>query len=223
MKKIAFIITFFLVFTQSPVTSDVNDGNHTLHIGAGHIPDPILPWEFGWENKVITSAIFSPLYNLDKNGNLLPELADGLPKLVGGEIHVTLKEGVKFSDGSVLSSEDVVFTYKLNLLPIIRSDFYFLLKDILNNDSISAIDEKTIRFVPEFFGFYQNRILTIPIVSEQIYGDDYEICSQGTCPYNQFDDDPVIGTGPFILEDLNRDLLVMTKNYGYWDAEFVFF
>ena len=69
--------------------------------------------ENGWDGN-ITQAIFAPLVGLDKEGEPIPILAK---KWDISEDQLTytfyLKDGLKFSDGSPLTADDVAFTLTL--------------------------------------------------------------------------------------------------------------
>ncbi|EDQ7153682.1 ABC transporter substrate-binding protein [Salmonella enterica subsp. enterica] len=100
-----------LVFTSSLfAASDTADGR-TLKLAIGPEPtegfDPMLGWSHG-----SYLLLHAPLLkqNADMSwGNLLTEKVDTSPD---GKIWtLTLKPGLKFSDGSPLTAEDVVFTY----------------------------------------------------------------------------------------------------------------
>ncbi|EHE3633602.1 ABC transporter substrate-binding protein, partial [Salmonella enterica subsp. enterica serovar Enteritidis] len=100
-----------LVFTSSLfAASDTADGR-TLKLAIGPEPtegfDPMLGWSHG-----SYLLLHAPLLkqNADMSwGNLLTEKVDTSP--VGKIWTLTLKPGLKFSDGSPLTAEDVVFTY----------------------------------------------------------------------------------------------------------------
>ena len=73
----------------------------------------MIPWTTTAEQSVqVLSQIYSTLLNTDSNGNLVAGLA-GLPVVSdGGNTYTfTLKSGVKFADGSTLTSADVKYTF----------------------------------------------------------------------------------------------------------------
>lgn len=58
-------------------------------------------------------VVFSGLLTTDKNGNLIPELAEKWEfRNDGLELLFTLKSGLKWSDGKPLTIEDVLFTFR---------------------------------------------------------------------------------------------------------------
>src|SRR5438552_7832760 len=65
-------------------------------------------------NQVI-GLMFDGLLNYKKNGDLVPALAQHLPKpsSAGQTYTFKLRNGLKWSDGRALTSDDVKFTYQL--------------------------------------------------------------------------------------------------------------
>ena len=60
----------------------------------------------------LTNLIYSGLYKYDSNGQLVPDLADGMPKISEDQKQYTinLKQNVKWHNGKSLTADDVVFT-----------------------------------------------------------------------------------------------------------------
>ena len=78
-----------------------------------------LPWTTTSEQSFqVLSQIYSPLLSTDKDSVIIGNLAD-LPEISDDNLTYTftLKEGLKFSDGSALDSEDVKYTYDLIMNP----------------------------------------------------------------------------------------------------------
>ena len=52
-------------------------------------------------------------------GNLMPELATAVPKVESDQVtyKLTLKEGIKWSDGQAITADDVAFTFQLMFDP----------------------------------------------------------------------------------------------------------
>src|SRR6266571_6325415 len=69
-------------------------------------------------NQVI-GLMFDGLLNYKKNGDLVPALAQDLPKASSDGLTYTfkLRSGLKWTDGQPITSEDVKFTYALAFDP----------------------------------------------------------------------------------------------------------
>ncbi len=63
---------------------------------------------------IITQHFFETLYTFDKDWKVTPLLAASMPEVTeGGKVYtIKLREGIKFHDGSDMTSEDVVASLK---------------------------------------------------------------------------------------------------------------
>jgi peptide/nickel transport system substrate-binding protein len=109
----------------------------------------------------------------------------------------TLRDGIRFSDGSPLTAEDVVFTYLTAKDSGGAVDLTMLAK-------AEASDTKTVRFtLNKVFSPFVRTTATLGIVPKHAYGANYSR-------------NPV-GTGPFKLKqlDVNQQLIVEPNPYYY--------
>lgn len=58
----------------------------------------------------VTEQIFNTLLRVDEKGNIVPELAESYEYVTPTELVIKLKQGVKFHNGDVMTSKDVVFS-----------------------------------------------------------------------------------------------------------------
>jgi len=82
-------------------------------------------------------------------GNLMPELATSVPKVESDQVtyRLTLKDGIKWSDGQAITADDVAFTFQLMFDPqykAVTSRFRSQLENHL--ESVTATDAKTVVF-----------------------------------------------------------------------------
>ena len=63
---------------------------------------------------IVTQHIFETLFTFDKDWKVTPLLAAAMPEVAeGGKVYtIKLREGVKFHDGTDMTSEDVVASLK---------------------------------------------------------------------------------------------------------------
>ena len=116
---------------------------------------------------------------------------------------VTIRDGVKFHDGSALTIDDVVFSFERVMDPANQALFaqfiYFI-------DSVKGVDEKTVEFkLNTPFAGFGPRISVIKIVPK------------ATASANQkaFDAKPV-GTGPYkMVSAAKNDKIVFARNDDY--------
>jgi peptide/nickel transport system substrate-binding protein len=92
---------------------------------------------------------FDGLLGIAANGDNIPALAQDLPKVSGDSLTFTfkLRPNLKFSDGSPLTADDVVFTYGLMYLPEAK-DFVSRYRSDLEGyiQSVTAPDPQTVVF-----------------------------------------------------------------------------
>ncbi|MCE7734344.1 MAG: hypothetical protein GPJ54_05655 [Candidatus Heimdallarchaeota archaeon] len=161
--------------------------------------------------------------------DFITQLAAELPVISddGLTYTVTLKEGLKFSNGHKLTSEDVVFSYNLYLTPAISQQRYFPIIDTIgSNSSISALDALTIQFEYLEDSVYNFEILSgYPIFeSTETYRNKYNNCVEGMvndCIFTFSGDDVFTGAGPFMIDsfDFDNHEFQLVKNPFYHDNE----
>ncbi|APF19806.1 ABC-type transporter, periplasmic subunit [Caldithrix abyssi DSM 13497] len=91
----------------------------------------------------LTELLFARLYTQNRYVERVPELADGEPELRNDNrvAIVKLKPGIKFSDGTPITADDVVFTFKAAINP--QSDTFN--KSVFENIAdIKALDQYTV-------------------------------------------------------------------------------
>ncbi len=166
-------------------------------------------------NQDISRLVFTGLMKYDPN---LQTFVDDLGKLSisedKNEYLFTIREGVMWHDGEMLTVDDVVFTYQVIQDPAFQNQ---VLRANFDGVGVEKVDEKTMKFVlsrPNSF-FVTN--LNIGILPEHILGDIpvAELLS------NDFNLKPV-GTGPYqvekpleLLED-GRQRVALTRNDDYY-------
>jgi peptide/nickel transport system substrate-binding protein len=125
----------------------------------------------------------------------------------------TLRDGLKWSDGSPLTSRDVAFSYRFivdNKIPQYRAYFKF-------NPTFETPDDHTLVWTSEQPTFAPEMPPWAPIVPEKVWkGLDGKSLREIKAQPNT----PSIASGPFILTDWNQGQgWTMEKNPYYWGQE----
>src|SRR2546428_7164026 len=91
------------------------------------------------------SFIMPNLYAADKNLNVIPDLADGMPTVSsdGTVWTVKLKKNGKWSDGTPITADDVLATQKLQADPTLDTDYSY---DWSKLKTIEKVDTYTVRY-----------------------------------------------------------------------------
>ena len=106
-----------------------SENSPTLKLLSWQAPTILNPHlSTGFKDAEASRITLEPLATFDKNGQLVPFLAQEIPSLSNGGLgkdgkSVTwkLKKGVKWSDGQPFTSKDVVFTYQFITNPKVGS------------------------------------------------------------------------------------------------------
>ena len=174
---------------------DLIDGQHIVS------KSDIIRQATGWEPLMS----FSP--------DFVPEYANGVAKEVkanvGDDYTITLKDGIKFSNGNPVTAEDVIysFTRMLDAKQNLYGGTPF--RPILDVAGLTKVDDQTVN-----------------IKLKQVVSNFLEnLCNytSGIVPvgYEAFSGDPTtqIGTGPYMLKEFEvGKKSVHVKNPYYWDT-----
>lgn len=180
-----------------------------LVLGAAVEPDSIDPHvhNFGG-NKSLMPNLFETLTTTDANDHLVANLAVSWQAIDATTWEFRLRPGVRFSDGTQLTADDVAFTLRrVPNVPTTVADFSEYVKPIAQ---VEVVDAATVRLhtkVP--FPLAPEYLSTIGIVS-RLHGE-----GASTADYN--DGNAAIGTGPFRYVSWSRgDRLVLARNNSWW-------
>ncbi|MGW4111028.1 ABC transporter substrate-binding protein [Actinosynnema sp. NPDC004786] len=190
----------------SPDGGGAGDDGRSIVIGAGGEPEnlnPILGYAPDGASKV-----FDGLVARDARLHLVPGLAREVPTVSADGLTwtATLREGVTFTDGTPLSAQDVVFTYRAVLDGDNGSTIASRFDAVAD---VTAPDDRTVvfRLSYPYAPFAQQ--LTLGIVPRKAFdGVDVDSAPFNTAP---------IGTGPYTVAEWRKgDRIVLEANEGYW-------
>lgn len=164
--------------------------------------------------------LYEALTTLDGDGAIQPLLAESWTVSEDTLTWTfTLKEGATFQDGSPVMAEDVAWS--VNRLMAINEGPSYLFEGILDEGSVTALDDRTVQF--QLNKVYTPFLTTTPILF---------VVNSGLAMENATDDDPwaedfiannSIGAGAFMLDSWDRGAGMTIKAYeGYhlgWDDQ----
>lgn len=144
----------------------------------------------------LVKLIYSGLYKIGSQGQLLPDLAEGLPQISQDQKQYTinLKRNAKWHNGKDLTAEDVVFTIETLKNP----DFKSPLRPLWLATSVEKLSDYQLRFTTKDVSgpFIYN--LTLPILPKNVWG---KIDAQKFL-LSSFNLSP-IGSGPFAVKEVS--------------------
>ena len=167
------------------------------------IPFGAIPTANHWGKEFM----YDSLLEWDRNLAIQPALASSYEALDDKTYVFKLRSGLKFHDGSALTSADVKYSLEMQAnppAPGIKSPYYPKIA------SVDTPDELTVRINltqadPTMLGYLAWGRYS-PVVPNGLY-DKVNVLSQG------------IGTGPFkLVEYVQNDRVVYTRNTDFWKS-----
>ncbi|WP_051569185.1 ABC transporter substrate-binding protein [Alkaliphilus transvaalensis] len=171
-----------------------NESLNSLVVASIYTPISLDPH---YTNDLASSRVMAQIYetllNVDENMNLAPGLAESWRQVDSLTYEFSLKEGVKFHNGDILTAHDVAFTLtRATLSPYIGH-----IVGNIDANKIEVINDYTIRIstkIPDSSLLHNLTHVATSIVNKNVVKSLDE----------QYDDKP-IGTGPFQLEAFDSD------------------
>ena len=178
--------------SSTPSASITNGGTLTWALDAD--AQSLNPFVAGDVPSVrAIGLLFPSLYAADKNLNVVPDLADGMPSIsTDSKVWtVKLRKDAKWTDGTPITADDVVMTVNLQNNPKLDTDAAF---DWGELDSVVKVDANTVKFTLKdvFAPFLANNLLTF-VAPNSVYGK-IDPAKQRTDPVAL---NPTVTGGPF--------------------------
>ena len=152
-------------------------------------------------------CVMEPMWDVDDEDNTIWILANSVDELTDTHWQIHLKEGIKFSNGSDLKANDVVFTLgveKAGSNGVPRTQ-------LMDLDQIKALDDYTVDFYWTKYHIEQYRILSDLCLYDE---ETYDALEATTAP---------IGTGPYkVAEYVVNSHLFLERRDDYWGEPAVF-
>ena len=168
------------------------------------------------------SLVLEPLASFDQDGKLVARLATDVPTVENGGVAADLtsitwklKEGIKWSDGTDLTAEDVIFTWQYCTDPnggCAQGAKYEGVK------SVEAVDPLTVKVTfdaPKPYPYQPFTGATAPILQKAQFAGCLGAAAATCTEQNS----KPIGTGPFMVTDFKvNDVITLEANPNYRDA-----
>ncbi len=161
----------------------------------------------------VMQNIYDTLLTVDfaGDGALQPALAESWTRVDPRTVELTLREGVQFHDGSLLTAEDVVFSFGPERRTDPSSPGYGTAQQFLRTiDTVEAIDGRTVRVT----SFVDDPALELRLTAwgSQIVS---KAAFEAAGGFEGFAQAPV-GTGPFAVTSLSADAVDLRGFENYW-------
>ena len=168
--------------------------------------NPFIPTQAIW-GMGATGLIYEPLLQFDIAAppKYYPWLATSYKWSNGGKsVTFTIRQGVKFNNGTPMTPADVAFTYNL-----VKNNKALNLAGLPISSVSTSGNTVTLTFPAAQYTNLQS-IAGVPILPQSIWS---KVGNPATYP----DANPV-GTGPYKLKTFTPQGFTLTKNTGYWQA-----
>lgn len=187
-------------------------------------PTTMNPYLSGGTKEVYAaSVVLEPLARYDENGDLVPYLAADIPTVENGGVAEDLKsmtwklkDGLKWSDGSPVTANDAVFTWKYCTAPdggCAQGAYYEGVTDV------EAVDDQTIKITFDKAKPYPYSAF-VGAQSPLIQAAQFKDCMGAKAPECTDANFNPIGTGPFkVAEFKPGDVISYVANENFRDPD----
>lgn len=171
-------------------------------VGSPQFINPLLA--ISDADRDLASLVYAGLMGLSGKGSLVPVLAESYTVSPDGKSYTfILRSNAKFTDGTPVTAQDVVFTVRKAQDSALKSPEYANWSGV----SVSAVDTRTVRFAlakpyAPFLG-----LTTLGILPSRLWQN----ISNEEFPFSNLETNPV-GAGPFKVSDISRDASGLIKS-----------
>lgn len=178
--------------------------------------------------STIYAALYEGLVGLDKDGNIVPAVAESWTVSEDGKIYTfKLRDGLKWSDGQPLTAKDFEYSWIRVLKPETASAYSWFVEMFIAGSSefvkgevgaeavgVKATDDSTLVVtLKNPASYFTQALLTgcfLPVRQDIIEADPEKWA---------FNESTAIGNGPFKFVDYKiGSYLQVEKNLNYWDS-----
>jgi peptide/nickel transport system substrate-binding protein/oligopeptide transport system substrate-binding protein len=214
----AYATKFFMYTT-------LDNGSDTLRLNLASEPDYLDPaLNRSVDGACLAANSFSGLYTYNAEGKCVPACAESYEVNDEGTVYtVTLKEGLKWSDGSDLTAEDFVYSWKRAAADETGADYAYMFDNIVgfpNDLAVSAPDATTFVFELNAPCAYMEDLMAFPTFypvkqsAVEAYAD-WQTSPGGWCQEAGF-----VSNGAFVCTGWNHDTSMTYEKNPYWyDAD----
>lgn len=206
------------------------DAEKTVNVGVTYAPSDINPLSpAGLVSAYVAGLLFPPLVEIDADLRYKPMLADSIETADNRTFKVNLNEAAKWTDGTSVTADDVIFTLKLMANAMVASNYAYMFA-ILEGLGPSGFlpdgesDISGVRKIDDHTVEMKTKTPTTLTVFEDTIGRNLRTLPrsalEGVAPKDVnesgFMREPSVTSGPFKLERYEPDRfagLVANKDY----------
>ncbi len=214
------VLVLIVAMTMGTLGFAVAQEGDTLNILYWQAVSTLNPYLSGGTKDIEGgSLVLEPLARYNELGEMVPWLVDEIPTVENGgvsedlmSITWTLSEGLVWSDGTPVTSADVVFTWQYCTHPDAGCNALSKFTDVTN---VEAVDDRTVVItfgVPKPFPYGPFVGAQSPIIQAAQFADCVGANAQNCTDQNFYP----IGTGPYVVTNfLANDVVEFAANPNY--------
>ena len=224
MYSNAFGTKFFMYATNGDAT--------TLRINLASEPDKLDPaLNSSVDGATLAASSFAGLYTYNAAGELTPNVAEGVEVSEDGLTYTfTLKDGLKWSDGSDMTAADFEYSWKRAAATETAADYSYMFNGIKGypDDLAVAASEDGKTFTVEltapcaYFLDLAAFPTFFPVKQSEVEGAEGYLDADGNVlnPGAWATEAGFVSNGAYVLTEwVHNESMTYTKNPYYWDAE----
>lgn len=219
MKKIALLLSLIMLASVFTVACSNTKSGTDLSVNVGTDPDTIDPaLNSAVDGATMIIHAFEGLYTLDKDGVPVPGQAESYKLSDDGLTYTfTLRDGLKWSDGSALTAEDFVYSWNRAIAPETAADYSYMFESIAGYADgkldVTATDAKTLVVKLNAVTPYFLELTAFPTFSP-VKKDIVEANPEGWATEVK----TYVGNGPYkMVEWVPGSYIKYEKNKNYWN------
>ncbi|MTJ03387.1 MAG: peptide ABC transporter substrate-binding protein [Sediminimonas qiaohouensis] len=224
MKMRTLLLGAAATFAMAPAAMAERGSDGEVRIIYWQAPSIMNPFLSGGTKDVqASSLVIEPLARFDETGKMVPWLVEDIPTVDNGGVSEdlksvtwTIRDDVKWSDGSQFTSADVKFTAEYCMNPDMGCAQRTKFEGV---ESVEAPDPQTV--VVNFAK--PTPVPYLPFVGAEspiIQKAQFEDCTGAKAPECTEENFHPVGTGPFVVTDFRpNDVIQMEANQHYRDPD----
>ena len=203
----------------------LSNGSDTLRMNLASEPDYLDPaLNSSVDGACLAANSFAGLYTYNEEGVTVPACAEGYEVTEDGLTYtVTLKDGLKWSDGTDLTAADFEYSWKRAVAPETAADYEYMFSGFNGyadgNLNVTAVDDTTLVFVLDAPCAYMEDLMAFPTFYP-VQKACVEASATPDAPGAWCQEAGFVSNGAYVCTGWNHDVsMTYEKNPYFYDAD----
>ncbi len=205
--------------------STLANGSDTMRLQLASEPDFLDPaLNSSVDGACLAANSFSGLYTYNADGVTTPACATGYEVSEDGLTYtVTLRDGLKWSDGSDLTAADFEYSWKRAAADETAADYAYMLnvfEGFPNDLAVTAVDDVTLQFTLTAPCAYMEDLMAFPTFYPVKQSEVEGFADWQTSPGGWCQDAGFVSNGAYVCTGWDHDVSMTYEKNPYWyDAD----